>query len=794
MNRYLHRSILPLLLIAALLIPSIPVSAAGISVAFERTYESPVSVTFRATVTTTDKDWKDLPIEVLFDRIGLDKLSDVTIVEISRTLQSRVVPVKYESREFNYTSVKGIYTLDDGKASGMDGLLSFKDYDKLGGKVVKEGTYQKFDSKTMTWTWHEDVAIETITETWWQEAATPLTQFSPKAIATEAAKTKAPAILTATLASKAEKTPDNDTGWGAQTRVFDVTILTGLLTSNGGWGSDGLLIFDIGGTLYFDNKNSSWWSTTWLYRQKITFTNAASADNLAAFPVLVSPASGNDVYLKAKANGYDLRFVDADGTTNLNYERVGFDTTAKTAEIWVNVPQIDSGSNTDYIWMYYGNSAATDGQNVNATWNSGYVAVYHMNDGADRSYINDSTINNKTGTKTSNNNPAMVAGLIGNGQYYDASGQAIAYTVTSAPTSITAECVFKRSGNSYGSYHEIIKMGLGLYFNIYVFSAGDKINAQFRSTTPTTYSIVNTGLNITEWNYLVQTFDNASLTMRAYVNGLLGSGGAVVSDNPLVLSSIPTIGVVSDYKTNGIVDEVRLSSVARSASWIAATNLNLTNAYSTYGSVEGKPLSVTALTATASGNNLVLSWTKGTLSTDTVIVRGELQTPASLTDGITVYSGTASTFTDLGANTDVTPYYYAIWAKSTFDNGAFYSDTAASVTAGGEGLETLATAVADGISGLSTQVSSISTIWTALTTSWVFLAIELSFMLALVVISYWKRTIELYVLAGLIAILFGFQWLIPATDTFYIGIACTVLGLTTITRGVFAYRGRSRRS
>jgi len=71
-------------------------------------------------------------------------------------------------------------------------------------------------------------------------------------------------------------------------------------------------------------------------------------------------------------------FIDADGTTNLNYERVSFDTTAKTAEIWVNVPQIDSGSNTDYIWMYYGNSSATDGQNVHATWNSGYAAVYHI--------------------------------------------------------------------------------------------------------------------------------------------------------------------------------------------------------------------------------------------------------------------------------------------------------------------------------------------------------------------------------------------------------------------------------
>jgi len=68
--------------------------------------------------------------------------------------------------------------------------------------------------------------------------------------------------------------------------------------------------------------------------------------------------------------------VDTDGTA-LSYEIEKWDETA-TSYVWVKVPQIDINSNTDYIYMYYGNTGASDVQNVNGVWNSDYTAVWHF--------------------------------------------------------------------------------------------------------------------------------------------------------------------------------------------------------------------------------------------------------------------------------------------------------------------------------------------------------------------------------------------------------------------------------
>jgi hypothetical protein len=72
------------------------------------------------------------------------------------------------------------------------------------------------------------------------------------------------------------------------------------------------------------------------------------------------------------------------------------------------------------------------------------------------------------------------------------------------------------------------------------------------------------------------------------------------------------------------------------------------------------------------------------------------------------------------------------------------------------------------------------------------LAISLMFVLVLIMFAYWKKALELYIISGGIALLFAYQWLRPGTDTFYIGIGCAFLGLTTILRGSLAQRNKSR--
>ncbi|NIS78843.1 MAG: DUF2341 domain-containing protein, partial [Anaerolineales bacterium] len=135
--------------------------------------------------------------------------------------------------------------------------------------------------------------------------------------------------------------------------------------------------------------------------------------------VLIKLDSSRIDYANTKDLGEDIRFVDADGTTVLSHEIEKWDE-AGTSWVWVKVPQIDGSSNTDYIWMYYGNPSATDQQNAAGVWSNGYAGVWHLNETATDEQTSathtDSTANSNNGTQHEN---ASVGGQIAGAQDFD---------------------------------------------------------------------------------------------------------------------------------------------------------------------------------------------------------------------------------------------------------------------------------------------------------------------------------------------------------------------------------------
>ncbi|MHC5115041.1 MAG: DUF2341 domain-containing protein, partial [Planctomycetota bacterium] len=144
----------------------------------------------------------------------------------------------------------------------------------------------------------------------------------------------------------------------------------------------------------FDSHEGTgpWGNGAWTERSTLTFDNSGQTENLTDFPVLVKLDSGNIDYAKTQNAGQDLRFVDSDETTELDFEIEEWNE-AGTSYVWVKVPQIDGSSSTDFIYMYYGNTGASDGQDAAGTWNSGYEAVLHLHDD-----FLDSTSHNNDGT------------------------------------------------------------------------------------------------------------------------------------------------------------------------------------------------------------------------------------------------------------------------------------------------------------------------------------------------------------------------------------------------------------
>ena len=118
-----------------------------------------------------------------------------------------------------------------------------------------------------------------------------------------------------------------------------------------------------------------WHAPAWTHRKKVRFYSVALREGATQVPVLVRLHQGRDMGLEEmQPDGSDLLFFDpADGGL-LAHEIESWSPTV--ADVWVRVPEIRPGDVDQFVWMYYGNEAATPGEGA-SPW-VGYRAVLHM--------------------------------------------------------------------------------------------------------------------------------------------------------------------------------------------------------------------------------------------------------------------------------------------------------------------------------------------------------------------------------------------------------------------------------
>jgi hypothetical protein len=204
-------------------------------------------------------------------------------------------------------------------------------------------------------------------------------------------------------------------------------------------------------------SDPTWWSADWSNRRQLTFDNSAQTENLSLFPVLVKLDSTRIDYGKTQNSGQDIRFIDLD-LTLLSYEIELWNESGESA-VWVKVPQIDGGSDQDFIWMYYGNQSASEGQEPADAWDTAYLGVWHLSESAGP--VADSTAVGNDGT----NNGAVytTSGVLDGAYSFNGNGDAIeadSYTY-SFVEEMTLEAWFRYSGPGTGSPRilEISKTG-----------------------------------------------------------------------------------------------------------------------------------------------------------------------------------------------------------------------------------------------------------------------------------------------------------------------------------------------
>lgn len=312
------------------------------------------------------------------------------------------------------------------------------------------------------------------------------------------------------------------------------------------------------------------------------------------FPVLIS---GTYSYLATvanggvvqNANGYDICFFsDANLTNRLNWETEKYTSTTGEVVYWVNVPVVSATTDT-IVYMASGNlGIVTDQSNKTATWNSGYKEVGHLGNGVTLN-ANDSTTNVNNGTL--GNSPTAIAGKISGGaNLVRASNQYISISSNAGlnfGTGVfTASAWVKKASN--GIYGGILSKldGLdsaGWTLNV---SSANKFGAYcVKNSVYDEVLTTNTYSSTSDFYYVVFVRDGSFL--RLYVNGV--ADGTIADtlknvDNTQVVATGPYRSGSLSNMFDGIVDEIRISNVAKSANWIL-TEYNNQNSPSTFYSI-----------------------------------------------------------------------------------------------------------------------------------------------------------------------------------------------------------------
>jgi len=235
---------------------------------------------------------------------------------------------------------------------------------------------------------------------------------------------------------------------------------------------------------------------------------------------------------------------------------------------------------------------ATTAVGVNV-WDTNSKMVQHMVD-ATTSTIKDSTSNNNTGTKKGAGEPASATGKVGLGQDFDGTddfitmGNVLPFEYNQP---FTLSCCLKNSET--GSSNIISKQqNSGSYIGYGLGTAADGkltffiYNGKgFINDFPSTYSDT--------LYHIVVTYDgsNTNAGILLYVNGELVEK-TVVLNVPLTATILTTVAfqlsgrVGANNVWDGLMDEVHVDNIVRSAGWIKAEYNNLFDTLLTYGSEE----------------------------------------------------------------------------------------------------------------------------------------------------------------------------------------------------------------
>lgn len=334
------------------------------------------------------------------------------------------------------------------------------------------------------------------------------------------------------------------------------------------------------------NQGQAQYFANWSYYTEFTIPASSVSGDLTDYPVYLDLADmPADFWNHVQSDGGDLRIALDDGATEVPLEVVNIDTVNKTGEVHFKYAGTLSSSVDNTFRVYYGNTGAS-GYADSATygtenvWTNGFAAVYHMN----QADVADSTANGNDGTAVGN--PQVVNGTTGKAVKFDGTNWISLGTIGPSSSLYMAGSdvtisVWLNQDMGGDDFQRVIEKSDGGGFassgyGVWIDRTGD--NTFNYAAGPSSTFSVDTVLPFNEWVHITATLGDSDSDWRAYNNGVLQ--GFLLTEQsqqpPAVATNMRIGGRPTDTarQFTGALDEVRISSVARTSAWISTSYTN----------------------------------------------------------------------------------------------------------------------------------------------------------------------------------------------------------------------------
>ncbi len=313
--------------------------------------------------------------------------------------------------------------------------------------------------------------------------------------------------------------------------------------------------------------SQAWWSDDWKFRKEISFdlskTGSGINGTVRDAPILIRLHAGNFGYFNdTKPDGSDFRLIDGDDKTPLKFHIERYDPVNQLGFIWVRLPQIAGGSNSQKIYLYYGNPKAANGGDVAATYDKNEALALQFSDPAP---VDATAYANKPSASTVEMSAAsLIAGgikLNGSERVSIPAGGALQL----APAAGATVSAWVRFDSPQGDAYVLALQDGAAGFVVGL--RGARPYARLSGASGSAEAAAAADLTPTQWHHLAASY--AAGRLNLYVDGApAGSAAAQTAD----LGGALTVGAGAgnDHGFVGEMDEVEFSNVARSADYIAA--------------------------------------------------------------------------------------------------------------------------------------------------------------------------------------------------------------------------------